>query len=144
MRRDLLSICLIAALLVISGCAAEPAAEPEAAAEPVAERQPAPAGEPGDPSGSWAGDWGPSPNDRNAVTVDLAWDGMALTGTVNPGPDAIEIASATFDAETGAITIEADMGDLHYVFEGTMEGDSMTGSWSHENRDGDFSVTRGE
>ena len=50
MRRDLLSCCLIAALLVLSACAPEPAAAPAAA----------------DPSGSWTGDWGP---DRTTATM---------------------------------------------------------------------------
>ncbi len=31
-------------------------------------------------SGTWVGDWGPSPSDRNQVTVELKWDGTALSG----------------------------------------------------------------
>ncbi len=143
MRRDLLSICLIATMLVLSACAAEPAPEPEpAAAEPA----PAPAAETtdADPSGMWAGDWGMTADHRNDVTIDIAWDGTSLTGTVNPGPDAIEIANTTFDPATGAITMEADVGDIHYVIEGTMDGDAMTGSWNHDDREGDFLVSRSE
>ena len=40
-------------------------------------------------SGTWTGDWGPSASDRNPVTVELKWDGTVLTGTVNPGPNAV-------------------------------------------------------
>ena len=41
-------------------------------------------------SGTWTGDWGPSTQDRNQVTVELKWDGKILTGNVNPGPTAVE------------------------------------------------------
>ena len=44
-------------------------------------------------SGTWTGDWGPSERDRNQATVELKWDGKALTGTVNPGPN-LEMDSA--------------------------------------------------
>ena len=46
-------------------------------------------------SGSWKGDWGPSASDRNQVAVELKWDGKALTGTVNPGPNAVPLSKAT-------------------------------------------------
>ena len=35
-------------------------------------------------SGTWKGDWGPSPRDRNQVSVVLKYDGKAITGTINP------------------------------------------------------------
>ncbi len=143
MRRDLLSICLIASLLVLSACAAEPAPEPEpAAAEPA----PAPPAETtdADPSGTWSGDWGMTPTHRNDVTLELTWDGTSLTGTANPGPEAVEIHAATFDPASGAIHVEADVGDVHFVFEGEMDGDSMTGSWNHDDREGDFLISRSE
>ena len=146
MRRDLLSFCLIAALLVLSACAPEPASEPEPAAEPepVAAAEPAAA----DPSGTWTGDWGPSPDDRNDVTLEMTWDGMSLMGIINPDTAPVEIANATFDPATGAITMEADVDAngtaVHYMIEGQVDGDSMTGSWSHDDREGDFSITRSE
>jgi hypothetical protein len=59
-------------------------------------------------SGTWAGDWGPSASDRNQVTVELKWDGKALTGTVNPGPNAVVLQKCTFDSKSGAIHMEAD------------------------------------
>ena len=146
MRRDLLSFCLIAALLVLSACAPEPVPEPEPAAEPepVAAAEPAAA----DPSGTWTGDWGPSPDDRNDVTLEMTWDGMSLMGIINPDTAPVEIANATFDPATGAITMEADVDangtTVHYMIEGQLDGDSMTGSWSHDDREGDFSITRSE
>ena len=142
MRRALLSFCLIATLSVLSACAPEPA--PTAEPEPAPAAEPAAAAEPGDPSGTWAGDWGPSSSDRNDITLELAWDGMSLTGMIGAGTEAIEIANATFDPETGAITMEFDGGGFHYTIEGQVDANSMTGSWSHDDRAGDFSVTRGE
>jgi hypothetical protein len=98
-------------------------------------------------SGTWAGDWGPSEWDRNQVTVELKWDGNNLTGTVNPGPNAVELKKATFDAKSGAIHFEADAtgrrgNQIHYVIDGKLEKGTMTGSWSHDNRKGDFKITK--
>jgi hypothetical protein len=98
-------------------------------------------------SGTWTGDWGPSASDRNQVTVELKWDGKALTGTVNPGPSAVALQKATFDPKTSDVHFEADAkgrrgNDVHYVIDGKVEQDKMSGSWSHDNRKGDFSITR--
>jgi hypothetical protein len=98
-------------------------------------------------SGTWKGDWGPSASDRNQVTVELKWDGKALTGTVNPGPNAVAIQKATYDAKTKAVRFEADTksrrgADLHYVVEGKVDAKTMTGSWSHDDRKGDFKITK--
>ncbi len=98
-------------------------------------------------SGTWTGDWGPSAADRNQVTLELKWDGKNLTGTVNPGPNAVEIQKATFTPETGAIHFEADAKNrrgntVHYLVDGKVEKDTMTGSWSHDNRKGDFKISK--
>jgi len=98
-------------------------------------------------SGTWTGDWGPSPTHRNPVTVELKWDGKNLTGTVNPGPDAVELKKASFDSKSGDVHFEADAknrrGDaVHYMIDGKVEQDTMTGSWNHDNRKGDFKITK--
>ncbi len=98
-------------------------------------------------SGTWAGDWGPSPDDRNQVTVELKWDGKALTGTVNPGANAVTIEKGTFNPKTDAVHFEANTKDrrgrpIHYVVNGKLEKDTMTGSWNHEDRKGDFKITK--
>jgi hypothetical protein len=98
-------------------------------------------------SGTWTGDWGPTPTHRNQVSVELKWDGKNLTGTVNPGPNAVEIKKATFDSQTNAIHFEADAasrrgGTFHYTIDGKVEGNNMSGSWGHDNSKGDFKLTK--
>ncbi len=98
-------------------------------------------------TGTWVGDWGPSPDDRNQVTLELKYDGKTVTGTVNPGPNAVALQKATFDPKTNAVHFEADAksrrGDsIHYVIDGKVEKGVMTGSWSHDNRKGDFKITK--
>ena len=98
-------------------------------------------------TGTWAGDWGPSPTHRNQVTVELKWDGKALTGTVDPGPNAVSLQKCTFDPKTGVVHMEADAkgrrgNDIHYVIDGKVENNTMTGSWNHDNRKGDFKITK--
>jgi len=98
-------------------------------------------------SGTWAGDWGPSASDRNPVTVEFKWDGKALTGTVNPGPNAVALQKTSFDAKTGAVHMEADAKNrrgeaVHFVIDGKVEGTTMSGSWNHDARKGDFKITK--
>jgi hypothetical protein len=98
-------------------------------------------------SGTWAGDWGPSATHRNPVTVQLKWDGKALSGTVNPGPNAITLQNTSYDAKTGAVKFEAHAparggGMAHFMIDGKVANNEMTGSWSHDGRKGDFKVTK--
>ena len=149
MRRYWLCFCIATVSLLILGCSSQP--EPAPAPEPAPTApaaEPAPGGTAAnDPSGTWTGDWGPSERDRNDVTLQLTWDGSMLTGTVNPGPNAITLTNSTFDPATGAIKMEADAqgrggATIHYVIEGRVEGNMMSGSWNHPERQGDFRLTK--
>lgn len=100
-------------------------------------------------SGTWSGDWGPSAADRNQVTLDLKWDGKALSGNVTGGSNVsanIPLQKATFDPKTGTIHMEAEAsgrrGSVHYTIDGKVEKGTMTGSWQHDNRKGDFKLTK--
>jgi hypothetical protein len=103
---------------------------------------------PADPlSGTWVGDWGPSATDRNQVTVELKWDGKALSGTVNPGPNAVALQHASFDPKTNAVHFEADAKgrggqERHYKVDGKLDKNTLSGTWSHESRNGDFKITK--
>jgi hypothetical protein len=140
MRRILLLACLAMPLLVVAACSSSPApgAAESAAAAPDA----------ADPvTGTWSGDWGPTAEHRNNVTLELSWNGTTLNGTVNSGPSAIQLGSASFDSGTGAITMEAeakghDGNIVHYRIEGKVEGNTMMGSWAHEKGRGDFKIAK--
>jgi hypothetical protein len=49
----------------------------------------------------WVGDWGPAQERRNPVTVAINWDSTNLSGTVNPGPEAVIITKESFAPDTG-------------------------------------------
>jgi hypothetical protein len=102
-------------------------------------------------TGTWTGDWGPNAGDRNTVSVDLKWDGKALSGVVHSinyqRPD-VTISKGTFDAGAGAVHMEADAANprggaaIHYVIDGKLANGSMTGSWNHGTSKGDFKLTK--
>ena len=148
MRRSLLLLSVLTALLVLGGCSSEPAKTPEPAAAATGAPAAAPDASADPLSGTWKGDWGPSATHRNPVTLELKLDGTALTGTVNPGPDAIPLTKASFNKDTGMVNMEADAKGhdgkaVHYVIEGKVEGAMMTGSWNHDDKKGDFKITKG-
>jgi hypothetical protein len=103
-------------------------------------------------TGTWYGDWGPTPTHRNQITVILSWDGKTISGLINPGPDSIPIKSATLDSTKWAVHFEADAKDtagnlVHFVADGKLENigswkRSMSGTWNHGNVKGDFKITR--
>jgi hypothetical protein len=88
-------------------------------------------------TGTWEGDWGPSPNDRYDVTVELKWNGKALTGSVNSEGQVIPVKKGTYDAKSGSVHMEANAKArngkiVHYVVEGKLEKNTLSGSWNHD------------
>ncbi len=143
-----LSCFLILSLAAACGSTEEPPpAEAQLNAAPPAQPEAAQAGADA-LTGMWAGDWGPSPRDRNQVTLELKWDGTSLTGTVNPGPNAVPLLpQSTFNPATSAVHMEAEAQGrggvtLHYTIDGKVEGNMMSGSWNHPSGMGDFKITR--
>jgi|SRR5688572_13690219 len=100
-------------------------------------------------TGTWAGDWGPSPGDRNQVSVDLKLNGKAVTGVVKTAsrPE-VTLSNSTYDATTRTVKMEAEAKNprtgaaVKYVIEGKVEGSTITGSWNHDNVKGDFKLTK--
>jgi len=39
--------------------------------------------------------------------VALSWDGTNLSGTLNPGPNAVTITKGSFAPDTGVVTLQA-------------------------------------
>ena len=103
-------------------------------------------------TGTWYGDWGPTPTHRNQITVILSWDGKTISGLINPGPDSIPIKAARLDSTKWMVHFEADAKDtagnpVHFVADGKLENigswkRSMSGTWMHGNVKGDFKITR--
>jgi len=105
-------------------------------------------------TGTWYGDFGPSPTKRNDLTVILNWDGKNVTGIINPGPDVVLVKVATLDSTINkwAVHFETDAknkaGGLdHFVFDGKMQNPvafnrSITGTYTCGTTKGDFKITR--
>jgi hypothetical protein len=93
--------------------------------------------------GSWSGDWGVNKDQRTRVLLQMEWDGKAITGAINPGPNARPLTKATLDPETWQVHLEArdividgkleNLGSAHRVFSGT---------WTEAGRKGDFRLVR--
>ena len=102
--------------------------------------------------GSWSGDWGPDEDDRNRLLLLLDWDGTAVTGTINPGPNAVAIETATLDPATWSVHIEAEGRDADgnavvYVIDGELQNIGsynrvLTGTWTQGGITGDFTLIR--
>jgi hypothetical protein len=99
-------------------------------------------------TGTWTGDWGPSEDHRNLVTLALDWDGTHLTGTLNPGIDPVAITGGSFASESGAVTMEAngngpDGKMIHYTMEGQLTDSVITGTWMDGDKKNDFKLKKG-
>ena len=102
--------------------------------------------------GSWSGDWGADPDNRTRLLLLLDWDGTAITGTINPGPQAVDITTASLDPTTWAIHFEAigedDAGEpVAYVVDGELQNLGsynrvITGMWMQGDLTGAFTLTR--
>src|SRR5215208_6515034 len=57
--------------------------------------------------GTWHGTWGPNAQQRTDVTIVIEYDGKAITGMMNPGPDSIRFDRVTLDPGTWAVRFEA-------------------------------------
>ena len=103
-------------------------------------------------TGTWAGDWGPTATQRSHITLVMNWDGDKVTGIINPGPDAIPLASVLVDVTNWTVRIEAHGKDqsgktMHIAAEGKIEDvgsyhRTLKGTWSQGTAKGDFKLTR--
>ena len=107
-------------------------------------------------TGTWHGDWGPTPTHRNDVTLVLEWDGKNINGLINPGPESIKLSKAVLepsnDPKAWKVHFEADAKDHdgkpeHFMIDGMIENltsirRSIVGTWNHGGVKGDFKITR--
>ena len=102
--------------------------------------------------GSWSGDWGPTKETRNRLLLELNWDGKAVTGTINPGPNAVPLKKASLDPSNWTVHFEAEGKDqsgraVRYVIDGKLENLGaynrvLSGTWTQGGVKGDFRVVR--
>jgi hypothetical protein len=141
MKRN--AVCLAFVILLATACTSKPeAAVSEDSATPAA-----PATSANPPSGTWSGDYGPNADRREHIRVDLRWEGAELRGMVYAGARSLDLTRASFQPDTGAITMEfnaqGNNGQMvHYTIEGKVEGNTMSGTWKHATQNGDFRITR--
>jgi hypothetical protein len=103
-------------------------------------------------TGTWHGEWGPTPAERNHIVLYMKWDTKNIVGMINPGPRAIALKSVTLDGNNWTVHIEAEGKDrsgnlVHVVADGKMENigsynRSIAGTWTQGNTKGDFKITR--
>ena len=102
-------------------------------------------------TGTWSGDWGPGAAQRTHITMVMSWDGKTVSGTINPGPDAIPVASVGLDVTNWTVRFEADAksasGPVRIAAEGRLDDiasshRTITGTWRQGTTKGDFKLTR--
>lgn len=102
--------------------------------------------------GTWSGDWGPNKETRHRVLLELHWDGKAITGTINPGPNAVRLQKASLDPAAWDMRLEGEGRDasgatVRYLIEGKIENLGayrrvLAGTWTQGAERGDFRLTR--
>jgi hypothetical protein len=102
-------------------------------------------------TGTWSGDWGPGANQRTHITMVMTWDGKTISGTINPGPDAIPVNAIALDVTKWTVRFDADAkgasGPVKISVEGQLDDiasahRTITGTWRQGTAKGDFKLTR--
>jgi hypothetical protein len=98
--------------------------------------------------GSWSGDWGPNKTQRTRVLLQMQWDGKAITGAINPGPNALTLTKATLDPVTWMVHLEAEGKDgagksSQAAINGKLENIGayrrvLSGTWTQNGQKGEF------
>lgn len=91
--------------------------------------------------GSWSGYWGTSDADKHRILLVLDWHDNELSGTINPGPNAVNLDHVSLDVDTWTLKLEAAMPDgkgrkSPFVATGKL---SNLGSWTNRTYAGTYS-----
>ena len=94
-------------------------------------------------TGTWAGDWGPAGGQRTHITMVMTWDGKAVSGLINPGPEAVPLTLVSVDWATWTVHLEAK----GIAAEGRLEEIGsphrrIVGTWTQGGTKGDLRLTR--
>src|SRR5213079_2081233 len=57
--------------------------------------------------GTFLGEWGPNGGTQGRLMVLMDWDGKAITGTINPGPQAMPITKAELNPDNWTLHLES-------------------------------------
>ena len=102
-------------------------------------------------TGTWSGDWGPSAAQRTHITMVMTWDGKSVSGTINPGPDAIPVDTIGLDVTKWTVRFDANAknasGPVRITAEGRLDDiasahRTISGTWQQGSTKGDFKLTR--
>ena len=90
--------------------------------------------------GSWLGYWGPSEDEQRRLRLLLDWKEREVTGTINPGRNAVAIDRTEVDYDTWTLTIEAEMpgadgSPARFVATGVLDN---LGSWTNRRYRGTY------
>ena len=101
--------------------------------------------------GTWHGTWGPNAKERHDVTLVLEFDGKAITGMINPGPDSVRFDKVTLDPSNWGVRMEATPKGTPkapaIVIDVTIQDitnryRSLVGTWTQGAVKGDFKASR--
>jgi hypothetical protein len=101
--------------------------------------------------GSWHGDRGTTAKDRTDVTVLMDWDGTTISGTVNPGFDAMRLQNAKLNPKDWTVHFEVDSKEGGATVRCNVDGKldrlgsdqrTLTGTWVCGSVKQDFKLTR--
>jgi hypothetical protein len=90
--------------------------------------------------GTWRGELAGSGKAHATVVMVLQWDGQKITGTINPGPDAVQISDAKLIPDGWHVTVTAkNAAGKPIAFEGVIGNlgaydRTITGTWSEGGR----------
>jgi hypothetical protein len=93
--------------------------------------------------GTWRGTVVNGPNATKEVVVYMEWDGKALSGMINPGPDSVKFTKAELVPEGWKMHLEAQ----GVVVDGTINQitslrRTITGTWTQGGQKGTFTLQR--
>ncbi len=97
--------------------------------------------------GTFVGEWGPDANTQSGLMILMDWDGEAITGTINPGPQGVPITQAELNPNEWTVHIESGTGAARVVLDGKFENltwlaRSLIGTYTRGNQRGTFKITR--
>ena len=97
--------------------------------------------------GTFLGEWGPNAATQDRLIVSMDWDGKSITGTINPGPQAVPITKAELNPNDWTVHIEGEAGANRVVLDGKFENltwlaRSLAGTYTQGNQRGTFKITR--